>query len=202
MGVEQRRHERFGVRLSVRYSNAEQFVTDYVENMSSGGLYIAGAQQLPLHSETEVHIELPGQGAWTVRARSMYVVNAEDAAKQGRTAGAGMQIIEKPFGFDDALLGYLLRLGRRREHAVMVAADMVGRSLVEDAGYRVIPLESVDEVAFALADDSAKLLAIVVTPEQLQAYRDSLGESSKSLVFAATTTAEVADILARIDSLF
>lgn len=202
MGVEQRRHERFGVRLSVRYTNAEQFVTDYVENLSSGGLFIAGAHQLALHSETDVHIELPGQGAWTVRAKSLFILGPEEAVKRGRKPGAGMQIVDKPPGFDDALLGYLLRLGRRREHAVMISADMIGRSLVEDAGYRVIPLESQDEVAFALVDDSAKLLAIIVPPGLVESYRDSLGERSKSLVFPAASLAEVADILARIDSLF
>jgi hypothetical protein len=202
MGAEQRRHERFGVRLSVRYTNAEQFVTDYVENLSSGGLFIAGAHPLPLHSETDVHIELPGQGAWTVRARSLFILGPEEAVKLGRKAGAGMQIIDKPPGFDDALLGYLLRLGRRREHAVMIADDMIGRSLVEDAGFRVIPLESQDEVAFALADGSAMVLAIVVPPALAASYRDSLGKRSKDLVFSATTVAEIADILARIDSLF
>jgi hypothetical protein len=30
VGIEQRKHPRFGVHLAVTYSNAEQFVTDYV----------------------------------------------------------------------------------------------------------------------------------------------------------------------------
>ena len=75
MGVEQRRHPRYGVHLAVRYTNAEQFVTDYVENLSTGGLFIAGANQMPLFTETDVDIELPGQGSWKVRAKSVFIID-------------------------------------------------------------------------------------------------------------------------------
>ena len=200
MGIDQRRHPRYGVHLAVRYTNAEQFVADYVENLSAGGLFIAGANQLPLFTETEVHIELPGQGNWTVRAKSVFVIDEAAAAKMGRKAGAGFEIQDKPPDFDDALLGYLLRLGRRRDHAVMVG-EVPGLELITDAGYRVIPLESVDEVAIALANDDAKIVAIIVQASLVQPYRDRLGEKGKSLVFPASGVADVVDILARIDSL-
>jgi hypothetical protein len=199
--TEQRRDPRYRVRLAVRYTNAEEFVTDYVENLSTGGLYIVGATQLALEAETDVQIELPGQGAWTVRGKVEFVLDTQAAARGGRKPGAGLSIIDRPPGFDDALLGYLLRLGRRREHAVMIADDMVGRSLVEDAGYRVLPLESRDEIAFSLVDESAKVVAIIASPGLAQSYRDRLEERSKHLVFDATTIEEVSDILARIDSL-
>lgn len=199
MGIDQRRHPRFGVRLAVRYTNAAQFVNDYVENLSQGGLFLAGAHQLPLGAETEVQIELPGQGSWTVRARSVFVVDVEAAARTGRPAGAGMTITGKPPGFDDALLGYLLRLGRRRDHAIMVG-DVPGIASIRDAGYRVLPLVSTDDAARAVADDAA-LVAIVVPPAQLQPYRARLDARGKELVVAAETAEDVLDILARIDSL-
>src|SRR5215213_8007503 len=104
MGIDQRKHPRYGVHLAVRYTNAEQFVADYVENLSAGGLFIAGADQLPLMTETDVHIELPGQGEWIVRAKSVFVIDEAAAAKMGRKAGAGFEIQTKPPGFDDALL--------------------------------------------------------------------------------------------------
>lgn len=200
MGIEQRRHPRYGVHLAVRYANAEQFVADYVENLSAGGLFIAGANQLTLNTETDIQIELPGQGEWRVRAKSVFLIDETAAAKIGRTAGAGFSIIDKPPGFDDALLGYLLRLGKRREHAVMVG-EIPGRDLITDAGYRVIPLESEDEVAIALANDDAKIIAIIVQASLVQPYRDRLGEKGKSLVFPASGVTDVVDILARIDSL-
>jgi Tfp pilus assembly protein PilZ len=200
MSADQRRHPRFGVHLAVRYANAEQFVTDYVENLSVGGLFIAGANQLPLLTETAVTIELPGQGDWTVRAKSVFVIDPVTAERMGRHAGAGFEIVDKPPGFDDALLGYLLRLGRRRDHAVMVG-DVPGVELVKDAGYRVLPLESEDEVAFALANDDAKIIAIIVPTSLVATYRGSLGEKGKELVFTATSVDDVIDILNRVDSL-
>lgn len=200
MSTEQRRHPRYGVHLAVRYTNAEQFVTDYVENLSAGGLFIAGAHELPLFTETSVSIELPGQGEWTVRAKSVFVIDEPAAQRMGRKAGAGFQIVDKPPGFDDALLGYLLRLGRRRDHAVMVG-EVPGLSLITDAGYRVIPLASEDEVAIMLANEDEKIVAIVVPPALVTTFRDRLGEKGKSLVFPATSDADVTDILARIDAL-
>ena len=80
MGIEQRRHPRYGVHLAVRYANAEQFVADYVENLSAGGLFIAGANQLALNTETDIHIELPGQGDWTVRAYRNKATGTEQIA--------------------------------------------------------------------------------------------------------------------------
>jgi hypothetical protein len=200
MAIEQRRHPRYGVHLAVRYSNAEEFVQDYVENLSVGGLFIAGANKLPLMTETEVHIELPGQGNWTVKAKSVFLIDAEAAHKMGRKPGAGFEIVSKPPGFDDALLGYLLRLGRRRDHAVMIG-EIPGVDLITDAGYRVLPLQSEDEVAIALANDDEKIIAIILQPSLVTTYRDRLGEKGKSLVFPASSVDHVVDILARIDSL-
>jgi len=201
MGLEQRKHPRYGVHLAVRYANAEQFVADYVENLSEGGLFISGAQQMAMGTETDVQVELPGQGDWTVRAKVVFLIDPAAATATGRKPGAGMQIVTKPPGFDDALLGYLLRLGRRRDHAVMIGNDVIGRQLFADAGYRLLPLESEDEVAMALANGDAAIIAIVLPPSLVTPYRDRLGERAKSLVFSPTSIENVHDILAQIDSL-
>lgn len=198
---DKRRHERFGVRLLVRYAKAEEFVSDYIENLSAGGLFIAGAHQLPMLTETDVNVELPGQGSWAVRARVVFLIDEAAAQAAGRQPGAGLEVITKPAGYDDALLGYLLRLGRRRDHQVMIAEDLIGAELFSDAGYRVTPLESEDEVAMALADEDAKIVAIVVTPSMFDRYRDRLGMKAKEVLFAASSIEQVQDILARVDSL-
>lgn len=198
---DKRRHERFGVRLLVRYAKAEEFVSDYIENLSAGGLFIANAHNLPLFTETEVAVELPGQGSWTVRARVVFLIDDAAAKSAGRRPGAGMEVITKPAGYDDALLGYLLRLGRRRDHQVMIAEGLIGAELFADAGYRVTPLESEDEVAMALVDETAKIVAVVVPPSMFDRYRDRLGMKAKEILFAASSSEEVADILARVDSL-
>lgn len=201
MGNDQRRHPRYGVHLAVRYTNAEQFVSDYVENLSAGGLFLSGGHQLPLSTETDVQIELPGQGNWTVRAKVMFLIDPTAATASGRKAGAGMEILEKPPGFDDALLGYLLRLGRRRDHAVMLGEGVIGAQMFVDAGYRILPLESEDEVAIALSDETSAIAAIVLPPSLYQPYKDRLGERGKAVVFAVGSIEDVHDVLARIDSL-
>src|SRR5512139_2922831 len=117
--TEQRKDQRFDVHLVVRYASAEQFVADHVENLSENGIVVAGAD-LPLGHEAPVEIVLPGQGEWTVRARVVFLLDRETADRAGRNPGAGMLMIEKPPGFDEALLGYLLRLGRRRDNIVML----------------------------------------------------------------------------------
>jgi hypothetical protein len=175
-------------------------VTDYVENLSSGGLFIAGANQLPLFTETDVQIELPGQGSWTVRAKSVFLIDAAAAKASGRKPGAGLVILDKPPGFDDALLGYLLRLGQRRDHSIMIGG-VPGVRLIEDAGYRVIGLEP-PQIAAALADDPlVKLVGVLVGPELVAQYRAGLGSRGNDLVYAVTSENEIADFLARIDSL-
>jgi hypothetical protein len=147
MGSEQRKHARYPVRLAVSYSTASEFVNDYVENLSQGGLFIAGAK-LEMFQITAVHIELPGSGKFTVTAKAVFVLDEANAAKLNRRAGVGMEIIEKPAGFEDALLGYLLRLGRRRDHELIVG-DVPGASFFADAGFRVVTM-SQDALAAVL----------------------------------------------------
>lgn len=138
MNANQRKFPRFDVRLAVRYSSASEFVNDYVENLSQGGLFIAGAK-LEMFSITAVQIELPGSGKFTVTAKTVFVLDEAAAAKLNRRAGVGMEMIERPPGFEDALLGYLLRLGRRRDHELIVG-DVPGASFFADAGFRVVTM--------------------------------------------------------------
>lgn len=198
MSNDQRRHQRFGVHLAVRYTNAEQFVADYVENLSAGGLFIVGAHKLPLLVETDVAIELPGQGAWTVRAKTVFLIDEAAAKVAGRKPGAGLEILSKPPGFDDALLGYLLRLGQRRDHSVMVG-EVAGIRVITDAGYRVIPLEPPASAAALVSDALVKLVAVVVPPDLIDTYREAI--QGPTLVVAVRNEADMPDVLARIDSL-
>lgn len=186
--------------LAVRYTNAEQFVADYVENLSIGGLFIAGAHKMPLLTETDVQVELPGQGSWTVRAKSVFIIDENAARTSGRKAGAGMEITGKPPGFDDALLGYLLRLGQRRDHSVMVG-DVAGIRVITDAGYRVIGLESPEEAASLLDDVLVKLVAVLLPPDQIDEYMTRMGSRGAALVIGVKNEGDMPDILARIDSL-
>ena len=170
-------------------------MADYVENLSVGGLFIAGAHTRELLAETDIDIELPGQGNWRVKARAVFRLDAEAAQKTKRRAGVGFQITERPAGFEDALLGYLLRLGRRRDFIVM-AGDILGRELLVDSGYNIVPLAVDAELARALEDD--KLIAIVVPPEIADPYR---GYGGGERVIAIGDPDQIPDLVARLDSM-
>lgn len=196
MGIEHRQHPRFGVHLVVRYATAADFVTDYVENLSLGGLFIAGATHLELQQLVEVSLELPGHAPWRLVARAVFILPAEAAARAGRKPGAGLEIVKKPPGFDDALLAYLLRLGRRRDHAV-VAAEIPGIDAFANAGYRLLPLCMPAELRQLLAAPDATVIAVIVQPSLAPSYREIAGE----LLVTAVTPDDVLAALARIDSL-
>ena len=163
--------------------------------MSVGGLFIAGSHTRELPAEIDIDIELPGQGSWRVKARAVFRLDAEAAKKAKRRAGIGFQITERPAGFEDALLGYLLRLGRRRDFIVM-AGDILGRELLVDSGYNIVTLAVDAELARALEDD--KLLAIVVPPEIFEPYR---GYGGGERVIAVGDPEQIPDLIARLDSM-
>ena len=201
MGSGNRQHTRYKVRLGVSYPNAAEFVSDYVENLSIGGLFIAGAQHLEVFQETEVQVDLPNHGTWRVRATVVFIYDKATAEKMGRRPGAGLQITHKQNGYDDALFGYLVRLGRRREVAVMVG-DVPGKAEIADNGYHVIPL--VEGEAFNRAIDTAvvPIIAVVVPPPLFANYdaRARIAGMGGG-VFVIANRAEVSDALARIDGL-
>ena len=181
-GRNQRRHERHAVKLAVRYTNASQFVTDYVENLSLGGLFIAGAK-LELFQHTIVTIDLPGQGRWMVAGKAVFVLDEAAAAQMGRRPGVGIEITRRQPGFQDALLGYLLRLGRRRDHEVLVG-DIPGASYFAEAGFRVV----------ALPQAAPRALAAIVGPT-------ATAPASVAHVFRVSGFDDLPDVLARLDAM-
>ena len=200
MDADQRRATRYDVHLVVRYASAAEFVADYVENLSTGGLFVAGAQQLPLQHECDVEIVLPGQGTWTVKARVVFTLSAEQAEASERSAGAGMEVIAKPEGFDDALLGYLLRLGKRRDFVVMLG-PVPGAKVVEKSGYRVIPLEDPASIARKIEEDP-QFVGLIVPASDVEGYRGLLHETPLSeRIFGIGSAREILDAIACIDSL-
>ena len=116
---------RFRVHLSVRYEIAHEFVREYAENLSRDGLFITGAQDLELLQEVAVEIGLPGFQSFRVRAEVAHIFDEEHAAPLGRVAGAGLAITRAPPGFQDALTGYLHRLGKRADATVLTTSARI-----------------------------------------------------------------------------
>lgn len=195
-----RRAARYRVHLSVRYETAADFVREYAENLSRGGLFIRGARGMSRHGEVVVEIELPGLGAWQVRAEVVHVITPEMAAEHGRAAGAGLAIREPPDGFEEALSSYLERLTRRADSLVLAGAEPAGRLLVA-AGYQVAAVaspEAIDDLLGA-EGDQARPVGLVVPAAALDAYRAAAGERVP-LVVAMDDARQLDEVLVQLDA--
>lgn len=56
---ERRQHPRAFTRTLLRYRNAEQFFTDYVQNISLGGIFITSPHPVPVGTRLHISFALP-----------------------------------------------------------------------------------------------------------------------------------------------
>lgn len=169
-------------RLAVSYTNADRFYSEYIASLSLGGVFVPNARVRELLDEEEIEIVLPGQGRWLVLAQAVMQL----------PAGAAFQITRKPPGFDEGLLGYFLRVGRRRE-VTLLLGEVPGDSLFAELGYRIERLCAADDIPSALA--SGRVVAAVVPPTLCAPYR------ADPRVFAVGSLDDLPDVIARIDTL-
>jgi len=195
-----RRAARYRVHLSVRYETAADFVREYAENLSKGGLFIRRGRGLSRHRDVIVELELPGFGAFQVRAEVVHVITPEMAAEHGRAAGAGLAIRETPDGFEDALSNYLIRLGRRADSLVLASREPAARLLVA-AGYQVASVASPEALGDALAaqDHEARLVGVVVPGAEVDPYRLAAADNAE-LVVAMDEPREIDEVLVQLDA--
>ena len=194
-----RKHERHDTILSVRFASAERFVTEYAENLSVGGLFLRQGHHLEPLAMVTVRISLPGFGEYEVKAKVAHLMDEETAKAYGREAGAGLQLVQVPDGFDDALMGYLGRLGKRRDCLVLVSEEDT-HEFIKAAGYRVeatslslIPTQLLVEVP---------LLALVVAKVETQMYRDLMAISPQNTpVIGCTVSTDADALLCELDRL-
>lgn len=165
MYEQERRYPRHKVHLKVSYGRAIDFVEQYADTLALGGMFIRGATELAAGDEVSITLELPGSGAFTVKAECRYVI------ADGPKGGAGFQITSGPPGYVDLLSGYLLRLGRRKDAVVFVDAEP-WRTLIREAGYNVEALPAPAELARIFAE--LRLLAIMPPLAQADDYDAAL----------------------------
>ena len=128
----------------MRFENAIDFVIQYAENISAGGLFVGHANNLEPLSVIEVTVVLPGFGAHKVKAKVAHIMEDEMAQKIGLPAGAGLELMETDSVFQNALSEYLLVLGKRKEAKVLVSdAELCGQ--IKNAGYDAIPYQANQE---------------------------------------------------------
>lgn len=194
-----RRSSRYRVHLSVSYASASEFVREYAENLSAGGMFVVGAAGLSPLEEVQVAVSLPGYGTYKVLAEVCHVIPAEMARQINHAPGAGLQIKQAPDGFDQALSGYLMRLGQRADHTVLATSAEV-REVIADAGYKVAPAPDAGGLVMTVARAESPVLAVLVRPGELAGYREAAtAAGDPELVIACEGVREVDSVLAALD---
>lgn len=193
------RSERHRVNLTAKYGTAREFVEDYAENLSVGGLFVRGAYRLEPGQDVFVELDLPGYGAFKVVGSVVHVLSPAEASELGRHPGAGISITRAPAGYMDALHAYLLRLGKRRDHLVLVD-DHVLREAILSAGYRVAPVPPPEELLQVISESEQLVIGVVVPRSLAEAYEKvALGMGAPELVKAADYAEELDDLLTQLD---
>ena len=190
---------RYRVFLSVRYEVAADFVREFAENLSRGGMFIRGARGLARRRDVVVELDLPGYGVFEVMAEVAHVVTDEVAAAQGRTAGAGLAIRESPDGFDGALSGYLARLSRRADSIVLAEGEAA--RLLQAAGYQVRPVESPERLGAQVDGFDRPLVGVVVPDGRMAEFAEAArGTHAAELLVAMQPERRIDEVLTMLDS--
>ena len=91
-------------RFVVRFDSVQDFVLEYAANISAGGVFVATEFPPPMDSVISVTLELPGEAQPVIaRAQVVHRVSAEEAAKGGGQAGAGVQFIDADDSFREGI---------------------------------------------------------------------------------------------------
>jgi len=56
---ERRQHKRAPAKILIKYGNAEQFFTDYIQNISRGGIFVPTYNPLPRGTHVRISFSLP-----------------------------------------------------------------------------------------------------------------------------------------------
>lgn len=91
----ERRETRMEARLRVHYGQeAEQILTDYSVNISSGGLFLETVLPLPIDTPLHLEFHLPGHAQHIICAGRVAWVNLPDYPKKpGFPSGMGIQLL-------------------------------------------------------------------------------------------------------------
>jgi uncharacterized protein (TIGR02266 family) len=109
---------RIAATFKVRYQGFDQFLTEYTEDLSRGGMFLATRNFLPLNSIIRCVLYLPGSEAEVrIIGRVRHVMSDAEAKQCGRNPGMGIEFLDLPRDDADRLLGYLARMSATNAHA-------------------------------------------------------------------------------------
>jgi Tfp pilus assembly protein PilZ len=196
---ERREHPRHRVHLSIRFGQANEFVQQFADNLSQGGLFVPGDHRLKPEEEIDAEIDLPGLGTFRVRAKVAHQIAPKAASQSGGRAGVGLKITRAPEGFQNALNAYLRRLGQRKK-TIVFARDAACAAVLHEAGYQVAPVPAPIKLAAAIDSSTARVVGVVVPPPDLDDYAAAAASIGMgNLAIAMHSPAELDIVLALLD---
>lgn len=88
---ERRKHKRVQARVLIKYGNVEQFFTDYIQNISRGGIFVPTYNPLPEGTSLRISFSLP---SWDhlIETEGLVVHSIRnDPEKGSQPSGMGIQ---------------------------------------------------------------------------------------------------------------
>ena len=115
-----RQEERFEVIHRVRFSSGEEFLSEYAENLSRGGMYLVTEESLKPGTVLQARLEIPGlEKPIELKGTVAYRVGAEQSFEQGRAPGVGIKFLELDPEARQRLDHYLTRLKIHRQKLLL-----------------------------------------------------------------------------------
>jgi uncharacterized protein (TIGR02266 family) len=109
-GADRRQHPRYDVKIKVDYRTMDMFLSNYVTNISKGGVFIQTENPLPLQSEIHLTLSLPELGA-TIEAKGKVAWTYDIKKGTSHIApGMGIKFVDLPPQQKTLLEDYLKKL--------------------------------------------------------------------------------------------
>ncbi len=88
---ERRKHQRVPTKILIKYHNADQFFTDYIQNISRGGIFVPTDQSLPATTRLQISFSLPDCDQLITTEGIVVRSIQERPGRRGDPAGMGIQ---------------------------------------------------------------------------------------------------------------
>ncbi|HEY5648880.1 MAG TPA: TIGR02266 family protein [Nitrospiria bacterium] len=114
-GVERRQDPRYQVNVNVDSQSLDMFQANYVSNISKGGVFIETPEPLPVQSEINMTLRLPGiSHTITVKGKVAWTYDRDKISGEMRT-GMGIRFINLSAEERNVLMDYLSKISQDQE---------------------------------------------------------------------------------------
>jgi len=87
---DRRKHQRVPTQILIKYRNADQFFTDYIQNISRGGIFVPTYQPLPQDTRLHITFSLPDCEE-SITTDGIVVHSLHSDPENGGPSGMGVQ---------------------------------------------------------------------------------------------------------------